>query len=264
MGGGAAERHGRDAQAGGRRLEPSDDRGIDRSDGSAGARAEFEGDAAARLDLGKGSQHPGLDPLQHGGVVGAHVEAEGEAAWDRGQAVDGWIGVEAAERHGHREAGGLLFQPDAVQQHGEFGTRHGGVAAEAARCADMIVPPDDARIRIIDPLSYGPFVTLLDASTLILTDSGGIQEEAPALGKPVLVLRDETERPEAITAGVAKLVGTDEQRIVDATAALLDDPAAYARMAQGASPYGDGRAAARILDAIERYFEAPPHARHAR
>lgn len=123
---------------------------------------------------------------------------------------------------------------------------------------------DDARIRIIDPLSYGPFVTLLDASTLILTDSGGIQEEAPALGKPVLVLRDETERPEAITAGVAKLVGTDEQRIVDATAALLDDPAAYARMAQGASPYGDGRAAARILDAIERYFEAPPHARHAR
>ncbi len=119
-------------------------------------------------------------------------------------------------------------------------------------------------VRVIEPLSYGPFVTLLDRATLILTDSGGIQEEAPALGKPVLVLRDETERPEAIEAGVARLVGTDELRIVDETARLLDDPAWYAQMAQGASPYGDGRAAARILTAIERYFEAAPHARHAR
>jgi UDP-N-acetylglucosamine 2-epimerase (non-hydrolysing) len=122
----------------------------------------------------------------------------------------------------------------------------------------------DAGVRVIEPLSYGPFVTLLDRATLILTDSGGIQEEAPALGKPVLVLRDETERPEAIEAGVARLVGTDEQRIVDETARLLDDPAWYAQMALGASPYGDGQAAARILTAIERYFEAAPNPRHAR
>lgn len=119
-------------------------------------------------------------------------------------------------------------------------------------------------VRIVEPLSYGPFVTLLDHAFLILTDSGGIQEEAPALGKPVLVLRDETERPEAIDAGVARLVGTDEVRIVAETARLLDDPAWYARMAQGASPYGDGKAAPRILEAIERYLEAPAHARHAR
>lgn len=120
------------------------------------------------------------------------------------------------------------------------------------------------RVRVIEPLSYGSFVTLLDCATLILTDSGGIQEEAPALGKPVLVLRDETERPEAISAGVARLVGTDEARIVDETARLLDDPAWYAQMAQGASPYGDGRAAARILSAIECYFEVAADARHAR
>jgi UDP-N-acetylglucosamine 2-epimerase (non-hydrolysing) len=123
---------------------------------------------------------------------------------------------------------------------------------------------EQQRVRIVDPLGYGPFVTLLDAATLVLTDSGGIQEEAPALGKPVLVMRDETERPEAVTAGVAALVGTDEQRIVEATGRLLDDPKAYARMAHGASPYGDGHAAARIVAAIERYFEAAPHARHAR
>jgi len=120
------------------------------------------------------------------------------------------------------------------------------------------------RVRVIEPLSYGSFVTLLDRSFLVLTDSGGIQEEAPALGKPVLVLRDVTERPEAIEAGVARLVGTDEARIVGETARLLDDRAWYAQMAQGASPYGDGNAAARIVQAIERYFEAAPHARYAR
>lgn len=132
------------------------------------------------------------------------------------------------------------------------------------RSAITDVIGSDGSVRIVDPLSYGPFVTLLDRATLILTDSGGIQEEAPALGKPVLVLRDETERPEAIAAGVARLVGTDEARIVAETARLLDDPAWYAQMAQGASPYGDGRAATRILTAIERYFEAAPDTRHPR
>ncbi|MDH5286933.1 MAG: UDP-N-acetylglucosamine 2-epimerase (non-hydrolyzing) [Betaproteobacteria bacterium] len=115
---------------------------------------------------------------------------------------------------------------------------------------------ESALVRVVEPLSYGPFVSLLDEATLILTDSGGIQEEAPALGKPVLVLRDETERPEAIDAGVARLVGTDEARIVEETARLLDDPAWYRQMARGASPYGDGQAARRIVAAIGRHLEA--------
>lgn len=129
------------------------------------------------------------------------------------------------------------------------------------RCAiaDEIGAEDS--VRIVEPLSYGPFVTLLAQATLILTDSGGIQEEAPALGKPVLVLRDETERPEAIDAGVARLVGTDEQRIVEETARLLDDPAWYRQMARGASPYGDGQAAGRIVAAIGRHLEAAPRPR---
>ncbi len=128
--------------------------------------------------------------------------------------------------------------------------------------ADEIGPA--GAVRVVEPLSYGPFVTLLAESTLILTDSGGIQEEAPALGKPVLVLRDETERPEAVEAGVARLVGTDERRIVEETARLLDDAAWYRQMARGASPYGDGLAAGRIVAAIGRCLEATPRPRQPR
>jgi UDP-N-acetylglucosamine 2-epimerase (non-hydrolysing) len=101
-------------------------------------------------------------------------------------------------------------------------------------------------VTLTEPLDYRPFVWAMAESTLILTDSGGIQEEAPSLGKPVLVLRDCTERPEAIAAGVARLVGTDEACIVRETERLLDDAAAYAAMARAVNPYGDGRAAARI------------------
>ncbi|MFO1311866.1 MAG: UDP-N-acetylglucosamine 2-epimerase (non-hydrolyzing) [Burkholderiales bacterium] len=118
--------------------------------------------------------------------------------------------------------------------------------------ADEIGP--GTAVRIVDPLGYGPFVTLLDHAFVVLTDSGGIQEEAPALGKPVLVMREHTERPEAVAAGVAKLVGTGTATIVRETSRLLDDPAHYAAMAQGASPYGDGHAAQRIADAILRYL----------
>jgi UDP-N-acetylglucosamine 2-epimerase len=89
-------------------------------------------------------------------------------------------------------------------------------------------------------------------SYFILTDSGGVQEEAPALGKPVLVLRDETERPEAVAAGVVHLVGTDDQRIVAEATRLLDEPQYYASMARGVSPYGDGHAAERIVDILRR------------
>jgi UDP-N-acetylglucosamine 2-epimerase (non-hydrolysing) len=99
---------------------------------------------------------------------------------------------------------------------------------------------------ILDPLDYPNFVRLLAMSTLILTDSGGIQEEAPTFGKPVLVLRHTTERPEGLEAGTAKLVGTDADRIVAEATALLDDPERYREMARAHNPFGDGRAAERI------------------
>ena len=103
------------------------------------------------------------------------------------------------------------------------------------------------RVRLSEPLDYPDFVAAMARSTLILTDSGGVQEEAPSLGKPVLVLRDSTERPEAMQAGTALLVGADPARIVREADTLLSDPAAYARMAGTQNPYGDGHAAGRIL-----------------
>lgn len=103
------------------------------------------------------------------------------------------------------------------------------------------------RVHLLEPLGYEEFVHLMDGSHLILTDSGGIQEEAPALGKPVLVLRQITERPEAIEAGTARLVGTDARSIVEATHQLLNEPGVYNRMARAANPYGDGKASDRIV-----------------
>jgi UDP-N-acetylglucosamine 2-epimerase (non-hydrolysing) len=111
---------------------------------------------------------------------------------------------------------------------------------------------DHPRIHLVAPLEYAPFVAAMRRATLVLTDSGGVQEEAPALGKPVLVLREETERPEAVAEGVVALVGCDHDRIVAAVGRLLDDPAAYAAMAKGVSPYGDGHAAARIVAVLAR------------
>lgn len=108
------------------------------------------------------------------------------------------------------------------------------------------------RVRLCEPLSYGAFVSALKRAHLVLTDSGGVQEEAPALGKPVLVLRSESERPEAIEAGVARLVGTDAETILREANRLLKDPAAYRAMARGASPYGDGKAAQRITRLVGR------------
>jgi UDP-N-acetylglucosamine 2-epimerase (non-hydrolysing) len=109
-------------------------------------------------------------------------------------------------------------------------------------------------IHLIEPLPYVPFVDLLRRSYLILTDSGGIQEEAPSLGKPVLVMREKTERPEAVEAGTVKLVGTDEERIVSETARLLDDCDEYARMTRVHNPYGDGQACRRIAEILSGYF----------
>lgn len=103
-------------------------------------------------------------------------------------------------------------------------------------------------IHLIEPQDYLPFVYLMDQAYLILTDSGGIQEEAPSLGKPVLVMRDTTERPEAVNTGTVKLVGTDRQKIISETVRLLNDSSEYQRMSQAHNPYGDGKAASRIVN----------------
>ncbi|UVI36663.1 non-hydrolyzing UDP-N-acetylglucosamine 2-epimerase [Brevibacterium spongiae] len=109
-------------------------------------------------------------------------------------------------------------------------------------------------VLVTEPLSYGEFTTVMAASDIVLTDSGGIQEEAPSLGKPVLVMRDNTERPEAVDAGSVSLVGTDTRRLVDEISILLDDANAYRAMAKAVNPYGDGLAAARSVAAIEELF----------
>ncbi|HEY0924855.1 non-hydrolyzing UDP-N-acetylglucosamine 2-epimerase [Rheinheimera pacifica] len=111
---------------------------------------------------------------------------------------------------------------------------------------------DAANVHLIEPQDYLPFVYLMSRSTLVLTDSGGIQEEAPSLGKPVLVMRDTTERPEAVEAGTVKLVGTDQAKIVGEVSKLLTDKAYYDNMSFAHNPYGDGKACQRIIDAIRK------------
>ncbi|MEW6661866.1 MAG: non-hydrolyzing UDP-N-acetylglucosamine 2-epimerase [Bacillota bacterium] len=110
------------------------------------------------------------------------------------------------------------------------------------------------RCLLVEPMDYLPFVHLMHRCYLVLTDSGGMQEEAPALGKPVLVLRDTTERPEAIAAGTVKLVGTSRRRVFEEAALLLRDKEAYARMATAVNPYGDGQAARRTAEALLYHF----------
>lgn len=114
-----------------------------------------------------------------------------------------------------------------------------------------------ARAHLIEPPDYGPFVRLMARAHLILTDSGGVQEEAPSLGVPVLVLREVTERPEGVEAGVVEVVGTSRDRIVERAARLLSDPAAHAAMATARNPYGDGRAASRIVAEVARRLGLP-------
>lgn len=111
------------------------------------------------------------------------------------------------------------------------------------------------RIHLIEPVRYEQLLLLMDHSVLLLTDSGGIQEEGPSLRKPVLVMREVTERPEGVDAGVARLVGTDRERIVSTVSELLDDPAAYAAMATGHNPYGDGTASAQIADILTAHCD---------
>lgn len=113
---------------------------------------------------------------------------------------------------------------------------------------------DLPNVLLTEPLGYTDFARLTALSTLVVTDSGGVQEEAPSLGKPVLVLREDTERPEAVTAGTARLIGTDEELIVSEVTALLHDTARYEEMANAVNPYGDGKAGARTVAAIEAFF----------
>jgi UDP-N-acetylglucosamine 2-epimerase (non-hydrolysing) len=119
----------------------------------------------------------------------------------------------------------------------------------------------EPHIHLLEPLTHGEMVAQMAGSWLIITDSGGIQEEAPALGKPVLVLRNVTERPEALVSANAELVGTDPDRIFAAVASLLHDEAKYRRMAQPRFPFGDGRASLRIVEAIVQFLGRPPEQR---
>ena len=114
-----------------------------------------------------------------------------------------------------------------------------------------VIPGSTGNLHFIEPLDYLDFVYLMSRSYIVLTDSGGIQEEAPGLGKPVLVMRDTTERPEALEAGTVKLVGTDYERIVTEVSRLLDNPAAYDAMSHAVNPYGDGKACPRIVEKLK-------------
>jgi len=113
---------------------------------------------------------------------------------------------------------------------------------------------DREEVLLLDTLDYPDMINLMSKSYIILTDSGGIQEEAPSFGKPVLVLRNETERPEAVEAGVAKLIGTNRQRIFEEVKQLLEDKEKYEKMVKSINPYGDGRASERIVKKILHYF----------
>lgn len=124
----------------------------------------------------------------------------------------------------------------------------------AVRAAMLPILGGLDNVALLEPLDYLNFTRLLQIADLMLTDSGGVQEEAPALGKPVLVMRDTTERPEGVAAGTAKLVGTDRATIIAEASRLLDDPAAYARMAQAHNPFGDGQSAGRIADIIANWM----------
>ena len=118
---------------------------------------------------------------------------------------------------------------------------------------EAVLPALEGKTNVLvtEPLAYGEFTRLLSVAHVVLTDSGGVQEEAPSLGKPVLVMRENTERPEALEAGTVKLIGTDEERIVTEVTRLLHNPGHFAAMANAVNPYGDGKAAARTVAAIE-------------
>jgi len=195
-------------------------------------------------------------------VVDALLEAVGKLRADEAQsrALDARFGINPALRMilvtGHRrESFGQGFERmcDALSQ---LAAREDVQIIYPVHLNPNVKGPVEThlgaldRVNLIAPQDYLPFVHLMQRADIILTDSGGVQEEAPSLGKPVLVMRETTERPEAVDAGTVKLVGTDTGLIVSEVSKLLDDPAAYERMARAHNPYGDGLAAARIRDVV--------------
>jgi len=186
--------------------------------------------------------HPALDRLEAGDAPVLLVTAHRRESWGAPlQAVGQALARIAGEHAGLRIV---------------FPIHRNPVVRDAIMPAVQGLP----NVIVTDPLPYAGFARLMNRSTVILTDSGGVQEEGPSLGKPVLVMRDTTERPEAVSAGTVELVGTDEDRIVAAVGLLLTDLAAYSRMAAAVNPYGDGMAAERSVAALAHHFGFGPRA----
>lgn len=186
----------------------------------------------------------------HNGEAGDAVQGQAqEAVWPAAKMAQTAVGSVCAG-----EAAGkvILPEPEAQERAGS------GLGREVnpASFSPYLGPKASGagRVHLIEPLDYAPFANLMNKATLVLTDSGGLQEEAPSLGKPVLVLRDTTERPEAVIAGTVRLVGTRRQVVFENARELLSDAAAYEAMAKATNPYGDGKAAQRIVLALRRYF----------
>ena len=182
-------------------------------------------------------------------------EPRGQLAawWERGLR---WLLVTAHRRESWGEPHRRVFRAlrELVRRFADVGvvvSVHPNPAVRRVAHEELAGTP---RCVLIDPPDYVEFVGLLQACYLVLTDSGGIQEEAPALGRPVLVLREVTERPEGVEAGCARLVGTDTERIVEEASRLLQDPQAYQAMARARNPYGDGLAARRIEQVLRQHF----------
>src|SRR5207244_3362346 len=190
------------------------------------------------VDLSEGYGDPALADLDDDPRRVILVTAHRRESWGEGQAAIGRALAEIART-----------EPDVLIV---FPIHRNPVVRE------HIQPPlaGLANVRIVEPLEYGALVRLMKRAQLVLTDSGGIQEEAPSLGKPVLVLRETTERPEAVAAGTVRLVGTEEASVIEAVRTLLHDQSEYAAMANAVNPYGDGRAAERSVAALAHFFGA--------
>ena len=219
------------------------------------------------------------DNLLRGGVPSQKVLVTGNTVidallWTAGQRVH--YGNQALEAVDSSEAPVLLV---TTHRRESWGRPMQGVANAVARLARrhpgliVVLPAHPnpvvreallpglrglGNVIAVEPMGYGAFARLLRRSTIVLTDSGGVQEEAPSLGKPVLVMRDTTERPEAVSAGTARLVGTDPDRVYAEVGHLLTSTHAYQAMASAVNPYGDGRAAQRTAGAIAHMFELGP------
>lgn len=229
---------------------------------------------AVVADLNFAPTQAAAEALLRENVAASTIHVTGNTVIDALEATNRRLAVEPSLASGldplaRRFAGRRIIALTAHRRE-NFGAGMANIAAAVARIAEredvaVIFPVhpnpnvggvmrqalgERDNIALVEPLDYPHFVRLMGMAEVLLTDSGGVQEEAPSLGKPVLVMRDTTERPEGIAAGTARLVATDPDRIVAETLRLLDDPAAYAAMAEAHNPYGDGQAADRIAAAV--------------